>query len=465
MNRTHTMTIKRAGRDACAAVTLSLTLILATVANAGAASFTEPEAGAWKTWVISSGSQMRLAPPPDQYATAAELDHVRQAAASRDAPALADIAYWDAGPPAYRWMQIAAQEVAKRNLPGPLGTRAMALVATVIYDATIAAWDTKYTYNRPRPAELDPSIQPVVTVPNTPGYPSEHAATAAAAAAVLAYLFPDDADQFNQRAQHAANSRLLAGAEFPSDSTAGLQLGSAVGAAVVAYAKSDGSDAAFTASYPPSSGKWSSANPVTPLAGTWRPWLLSSGSQFRPAAPPPFDSPQMAGQLAMVKNLAHTTDVSRVAWIWQASFITPWLDTVNQKIFEYRFDTNAPRAARIYALATVAQHDATIACWDAKYAYLEMRPIMFDSTIATLFATPQHPSFPSGHACASGGSGAVLGYLFPIDAQFFNDRAVEAGTSTFDAGIHFPLDVDGGLALGRAVGQKVIDRASQDGAQ
>jgi hypothetical protein len=72
------MTIKRAGRDAYVAVALSLTLILATVANASAALFTEPEAGAWKTWVISSGSQMRLAPPPDQYATAAELDQVRQ---------------------------------------------------------------------------------------------------------------------------------------------------------------------------------------------------------------------------------------------------------------------------------------------------------------------------------------------------------------------------------------------------
>ncbi|MGI8991075.1 MAG: hypothetical protein ACR2I2_16040 [Bryobacteraceae bacterium] len=74
-----------------------------------------------------------------------------------------------------------------------------------------------------------------------------------------------------------------------------------------------------------------------------------------------------------------------------------------------------------------AQHDATIACWDTKYAYLEMRPFMFDSTVTTLFPNPGHPSFPSGHACASGGTGAVMGYLFPSDGQSFADRAAQAG--------------------------------------
>jgi hypothetical protein len=43
----------------------------------------------------------------------------------------------------------------------------------------------------------------------------------------------------------------------------------------------------------------------------------------------------------------------------------------------------------------------------------------------------------AGHACA--GMAAVLGYLFPEEAQFFNDRAQEAGASTFDAGITLSL--------------------------
>jgi hypothetical protein len=54
--------------------------------------------------------------------------------------------------------------------------------------------------------------------------------------------------------------------------------------------------------------------------------------------------------------------------------------------------------------------------------------------------------------------------LFPEDAQLFTSMASDAGTSTFDAGIHTPLDVSDGLKLGTQVGQKVAARASADGA-
>ena len=39
------------------------------------------------------------------------------------------------------------------------------------------------------------------------------------------------------------------------------------------------------------------------------------------------------------------------------------------------------------------QHDATLACWDSKYTFLELRPSQADSTITPLFANPQHPAF------------------------------------------------------------------------
>jgi hypothetical protein len=44
-------------------------------------------------------------------------------------------------------------------------------------------------------------------------------------------------------------------------------------------------------------------------------------------------------------------------------------------------------------------------------------------------------------------------------------QATDAGFSTFYAGIHTRQDVETGLTLGRAVGQKVIQRATTDGAQ
>jgi hypothetical protein len=247
--------------------------------------------------------------------------------------------------------------------------------------------------------------------------------------------------------------------------TAGLGLGQAVGAAVVTYAKGDNSDAVFTGSYPPTPGTWGNANPVTPLAGTWRPWVLSSGSQLRLPAPPTADSPDFAAQVAQVKNETQNNTTQHSAWFWQPSFVTPWLDTTHQEIFNYRLDTNPPRAARVYALATIAQHDATIACWDTKFAYLELRPSQVDSSITTLFANPGHPGFPSGHACASMASSTVLGYLFPSDAQADSAQATDAGMSTFYAGIHSAFDVQQGFQLGQAVGALVVNHASQDGSQ
>ncbi len=166
-----------------------------------------------------------------------------------------------------------------------------------------------------------------------------------------------------------------------------------------------------------------------------------------------------------MKNFARTNGTNHAAWFWQPAFITPWLDTVHQEIFENHLDTNPPRAARVYALETIAQHDATIACWDTKFTYLELRPSMADATIVPLFANPGHPGFPSGHACASGASSAVLGYLFPNDAQNFSNQAMDAGMSTFDAAIHTMFDVSQGLMLGNTVGQQVVNRAKTDGAQ
>jgi hypothetical protein len=79
--------------------------------------------------------------------------------------------------------------------------------------------------------------------------------------------------------------------------------------------------------------------------------------------------------------------------------------------------------------------------------------------------TRAHPGYPSGHACASMASAAVLGYLFPADAQADTDQATDAGMSTFYAGIHTPFDVQQGFQLGLALGKLVVSHASQDGSQ
>jgi hypothetical protein len=41
----------------------------------------EPQAGQWQTWVLSSGDELRPAAPPDQAATAAEIEEMKDFAA------------------------------------------------------------------------------------------------------------------------------------------------------------------------------------------------------------------------------------------------------------------------------------------------------------------------------------------------------------------------------------------------
>ena len=111
----------------------------------------------------------------------------------------------------------------------------MALLSVAIYDATLAAWDSKYAYNRPRPTAFDPSLTAALQNPQSPSYPSEHAVVAGAASTVLAYLFPDKADDFKTRAEEAVQVWVQAGVHYPSDVKAGLELGRAVGALVVEW--------------------------------------------------------------------------------------------------------------------------------------------------------------------------------------------------------------------------------------
>jgi membrane-associated phospholipid phosphatase len=425
----------------------------------------EPTAGTWKTWVVTGVSQIRLPAPPNAAASTVEIQTIKKLMAEANSDTKAQIGYWDAGAPGYRWMQLASQQMLAQNVAPTLFTRGMALVSVAIYDATVAAWDSKYAWNRSCPSALDTTIKPLTVIPNAPCYPSEHAVAAGAASVVMSYLFPTMGETYTDLAEEAARSRIYAGAAFPSDVSAGLQLGRQVGQMVVAYAMADGSSTPFTGSFPVTPGVWSSAAPVTPLAGKWTPWVLSSGSALRLPAPPAATSPDYQAQVAIEKNFVRTNATNHSAWFWQPAFITPWLDTVNQEIFQHHLDGDAPRAARVYALEAVAQHDATIACWDTKYAYLEMRPPMADPTIIPVFAIPQHPGFPSGHGCASGAIASVMTYLFPNDAPAFAAMSLDAGDSTFYAAIHTMFDVAQGFSLGQQTGQKVVQHAQTDGAQ
>src|SRR5713226_10432841 len=64
----------------------------------------EPNAGNWRTWVISSGKDYRVPPPPGHAETRAELRSLADLISHNDAQTQQQIQFWDAGAPAYRWM-------------------------------------------------------------------------------------------------------------------------------------------------------------------------------------------------------------------------------------------------------------------------------------------------------------------------------------------------------------------------
>src|SRR5687768_1214095 len=112
-----------------------------------------PNAGKWKTWIIASGKDHGVPPPPDAAATRGELDWLRGASTEAHPLIVEQVRFWDSGPPSYRWMDL----ITKRQSAGqPVGrsmVHAYTYVSLAIYDATIAAWEAKYTYGRARPSQ------------------------------------------------------------------------------------------------------------------------------------------------------------------------------------------------------------------------------------------------------------------------------------------------------------------------
>jgi membrane-associated phospholipid phosphatase len=105
--------------------------------------------------------------------------------------------------------------------------------------------------------------------------------------------------------------------------------------------------------------------------------------------------------------------------------------------------------------------DTEIAAMDSKYTYWVKRPFMRDNTMLTFMPTPNHPSYPSEHAAIAGAGAAFLETFFPQQRERWVALSREAANSRIWSGIHFPMDAEQGLALGRAIAEKVLQDVSQ----
>ena len=427
----------------------------------------EPNAGNWKTWVIPSGKDYLVPPPPGAAATRAELRAMADIMSGHDAQVQQQIEFWNAGAPSYRWVDNINARVFAGLPATPFAHRVYMYVTLAMYDATVATWYSKYHYNRLRPSEIGGGVSALLPVPRSPSYPSEDAATAQAAAAVLAYFFPDQAQTYQAMAEQAGWSRVQAGLQYPSDYVAGLALGRRVAEAVIAKSQTDGSDAVWAGSVPLGPCNWKGTNPGNVTAANWKPLLLTFPGQFRPPAPPSCDSAQVQAEATVVRTFPRTfvTNYKAFGWqspdglnIWPYRYADKWMA-------EDHLDRNPPRAARVYALIAATLFDAFIASQDGKFTYWYIRPSQLDSSIIPLFPVPPFPSYPSNHSTFSAARSEMLAYLFPTRAAFVRALGTEAGDSRIWAGIHFPMDNVAGVNLGKSVGQVFIDWAQHDGSQ
>jgi hypothetical protein len=381
--------------------------------------------------------------------------------------------------PVSEWNAIALERTlaAVPAQPPVQQNRTMSIVQVAVHDAVNAITGAFDTYSSPGLA---------------PAGASPEAAAIAAAHQALKGLFPTQAALLDAR---YASSLAVHGV---SADDPGLEFGRSVGASVVASRANDKSAQAQFDYIVPGAGApgvWTRLNNAPALLPGWgqvTPWVLKSGSQFRPDAPPALTSKLYARDyneikaIGVLNNSTRSLEQTQIAMFWRASPAEIWNGVMTQTLAARSLDLSA--TARAFALMYVAANDVSIACWEAKYVYNFWRPFpaifngnsdgnpatIGDTTWQSLLATPPHPEYPSGHTCNSSAMGLVLETLFgdapgvAIQLTFFGatrqwqtfDQAIaEVIDARVYSGIHFRNSDEVGARLGRQVAHFVMTHA------
>lgn len=424
-----------------------------------------PKVAQWKTWVLASGSEISVPAPPvdssDQ--TKAELAELRQLQKERSPSANTAIQYYNAVPATQRWHDVAHALARAEKQSLNRQARLAAILHTALHDAVIATWAAKYQFNRKPPSQMAPDVTPGVLITGAvsasePSYPSEHAALAGTAVGILTSFFPKEEANLKAMAAEVGKTRLLMGANYRSDIDAGLTLGQAVAQKALARAATDGSDAKWTGTVPTGPGMWVGKDPLEPLQGTWKPWLMTRGDQFRPGPPPAIDSAEFQEELALLKRINQSPTPSQRSIA--TNFAAKGLDFVWEPGYTLarRERLSVPREVRLLAPLAVVQLDAYIAAHDTKYLYWRLRPSMADPTIKPLIPVPNHPAYVSNAAIIASAAAVLVGAMFPQEAAYWQYLGEEAGLSRIYGGIHYPSDERAGNQMGKGIGALAVQR-------
>jgi hypothetical protein len=368
---------------------------------------------------------------------------------------------------------------------GPLPQiRSLAIVHVAIHDALNALLPTFDTY---------------LPVGGAPADASADAAVIAAAHEALKRLFPLQADDLGLK-----RSASLASCGT-SDTNSGIGVGVAAADAVFTLRSTDGAAQAGGPYTPPPDagqpGVWQPVGPAPVASPGWgkvTPWVLLSGRQFRPEAPPDLESETYTRDYNEVKalgaktNSSRTTEQTQIAIFWDASPSAIW-NSVARGVITAR-GLSPVEAARALALMYLAAADASIVCFDAKYTYNFWRPISAirradedgngstvpDGAWESLITTHQHPEYPSGHTTNSSAMATALKLVFgddpgvPIVASSPRNPAFPRNWTTFSEGVdevisarvyigfHFRNSDVVGARVGRQVAHFVYTHALRD---
>ena len=109
-----------------------------------------------------------------------------------------------------------------------------------------------------------------------------------------------------------------------------------------------------------------SASQLEPGAGGWRTWVLDSGSQLRPPAPP--DRAATRSEIDALRAMTAERDAAALDQVSYWDSGAPGYRWNEIAITQGLKEGIGIAVYRVLALVNVAIYDATIAAWDAKYA-------------------------------------------------------------------------------------------------
>ncbi|MCC6411620.1 MAG: phosphatase PAP2 family protein [Saprospiraceae bacterium] len=222
--------------------------------------------------------------------------------------------------------------------------------------------------------------------------------------------------------------------------------------------------------------------------GDWKTAHIDA-SQFLVPAPDEINSDRYSSEIAELQNLAAnlTSEQREAVAYWGSNAVLRWNEIARELVAKYNLPpapnedgtypgpnaanpgvypffpfANPPYTSRAYAYLSVAQYDALIVAWKAKYQYNRKAPYR-NSDVVCLLPENDLPSYPSEDAVISAASEKVLAAMFPLEVEYLKAKAEEHRNSRLWAGANTQSDLDAGKALGEAVATSVLDRSKSDG--